>query len=215
MDFATRDEYRHVLERLAAQPALRGRRGAGGGRTGARRGRAGRWRSARGARRLLPRRPGIGRARAPVARTATTGSVARRRGEATLWLYLGAITMLTVAFAGGWLRTRLEPRARVAARRLRDHRDVRRGQLAVQLVNLMATIVAVLRTLPWLDFRDGIPAEARTPVVVPTPLATDPASTTCWRRSNPPPGESRPAPPLGCSLTSSTRRRMRPPTRRC
>ncbi len=82
--------------------------------------------------------------------------------------------MLTFAFAGGLVAHAIATGARewllVACAITAMFAS---SQLAVQLVNLLATIVALPRTLPRLDFRDGIPPEARTLVVVPTLLATE------------------------------------------
>ena len=44
------------------------------------------------------------------------------------------------------------------------------SQLAVSLVNLVATVLTTPRRLPRMDFSKGIPAEYRTLVVVPIPL---------------------------------------------
>jgi cyclic beta-1,2-glucan synthetase len=46
------------------------------------------------------------------------------------------------------------------------------SQLAVALVNRAASLVATPRALPRMDFRNGIPVEARTLVVVPTLLGS-------------------------------------------
>ncbi len=54
----------------------------------------------------------------------------------------------------------------------RDHRRARGSALAVPLVNLTATWLLPPRTLPALDFSQGIPAEHRTMVVVPTLLGS-------------------------------------------
>ena len=49
------------------------------------------------------------------------------------------------------------------------------SQLAVALVNWLASLVARPRLLPKMDYSEGIPAESRTLVVVPTILTTLPA----------------------------------------
>ncbi len=46
------------------------------------------------------------------------------------------------------------------------------SQLAVALVNWLATLLVPSRTLPKMDFSQGVPAEARSLVVIPTMIAT-------------------------------------------
>ena len=90
-----------------------------------------------------------------------------------VWLYLGPIAVLTALFAAnllsyarahgahGWLLALCGVLVVLGA-----------SQLAVALVNWLVTLVATPHALPRMDYRNGIPAEARTLVVVPTMLAS-------------------------------------------
>jgi len=174
MDFATRDDYRHVLERIArrirgseidvARKALELARLAAAANADARRTHVGYYLIDRGL-------PALERAlRAP----ARLKDMLRNADEGwRLSLYLVAIALITA----------------VPAVLLWDHAAavvsrpgllalcavlfvVCTSQLAVQLVNRMVTLIASPRPLPHMDFREGIPPEARTLVVVPTLLAS-------------------------------------------
>ncbi|MGB5079685.1 MAG: glycosyltransferase family 2 protein, partial [Burkholderiales bacterium] len=183
MDFATRDRYRHVVERIArasrlsegevARKAvqLAGEGAAGtpagaGPRGGPDAGRAshvGYYLIGKG----LPRLE-----RAAVVRW-SIGEAAKRTGRRyPLLLYLSAVALLTLTFAGsllaaahadglaGWMLALTAILAVLCA-----------SHLAIALVNRAATMLAAPRPLPRLDFSGGIPPECRTLVVVPTLLA--------------------------------------------
>src|SRR5205085_2152896 len=92
-------------------------------------------------------------------------------GRRPLGLYLGTIAVLAAASAAiltleayrvgagvGWLAAT----AVLAA--------LAGSQLGVSLANLFATLFTTPRALPRMDFSEGIPAECRTLVVVPTML---------------------------------------------
>ncbi|MBN2439008.1 MAG: cyclic beta 1-2 glucan synthetase, partial [Deltaproteobacteria bacterium] len=89
-----------------------------------------------------------------------------------LLLYLGTITLMTVILAGGLL-------AKASADALPGWAIALIGllsvlcvsQIAVALVNWLATLLAAPHPLPRMDFSKGIPPEFRTLVVVPTMLA--------------------------------------------
>jgi hypothetical protein len=91
-----------------------------------------------------------------------------------LGLYLGAIALLTLLFSAGLL-------AMAQAQGIPDEMQVPIGllvllstsQLALALVNWLATLLVRPHLLPRMDFSAGIPAQSRTLVVVPTML-TDP-----------------------------------------
>nr|WP_211335194.1 glucoamylase family protein [Thiocapsa rosea] len=174
MDFATRDRYRHVVEKVAknsplseAEVARRAvelaRQGAiGNDDGGARAGHVGFYLIDRG----LPQLE-----RRAQACLCTLESLQRRGRRFPLVLYLGAIVVLTMLFAGallgqapsdslpGWLLLLLAVPAVLGT-----------SQLAVALVNWLATLLATPYPLPRLDFSDGIPAASRTLVVTPTML---------------------------------------------
>lgn len=173
MDFATRDRYRHVVEKIARQStqsepevadgALR-LAAAGAIHAGAddRTAHVGHYLVGSGL-------PDLERAAsfrpAPLERV-------RRAGRCVpLATYLGSIVLLTLAATGvivakayadganAWLLALLAATAIIAT-----------SQLALSLVNWIATLVTLPRPLPRMDFSAGIPAESRTLVVVPTML---------------------------------------------
>ncbi|SDW21631.1 glycoside hydrolase family 94 protein [Thiocapsa roseopersicina] len=172
MDFATRDRYRHVVEKVAknsplseAEVALQAvalaREGAVGNAGAERAAHVGFYLIDRG----LPRLERRARAR-----LRTLESLQRRGRRFPLFLYPGAILLLTALFAGGllaqsgslpaWLILLLAVPAVLGT-----------SQLAVALVNWLATLLATPYPLPRLDFSLGIPSESRTLVVTPTMLA--------------------------------------------
>ncbi|MBA5685639.1 GH36-type glycosyl hydrolase domain-containing protein [Rugamonas apoptosis] len=170
MDFATRDRYRHVVETLArhapateeqvAERAVRLAQDAAGDAEGRHR-HVGYFLVGPGSAELA-RLAGV---RLPLAQR--VGQLAR---HAPLACYLGAIGLLT---AGGcaWL----------LARTARDGVDqpwllavlgvlalLGSGQLALSLVNWGATALTEPHPLPRMDFRGGVPDDARAVVAVPT-----------------------------------------------
>ncbi|MBK8639237.1 MAG: cyclic beta 1-2 glucan synthetase [Chromatiaceae bacterium] len=171
MDFATRDRYRHVVEKVAKNSPLSeadvarravelAREGAVGNDAGERAAHVGFYLIDRG----LPRLEHRARAR-----LCSLESLQRRGRRFPLFLYLGAILLLTVFFTGAllaqpdslsnWLLLLLAVPAVLGT-----------SQLAVALVNWLATLLATPYPLPSLDFSDGIPSESRTLVVTPTML---------------------------------------------
>ena len=113
MDFATRDRYRHVVERVARASRLSeeavASRAIGLAEEAAARARE---RRQDGARRVLPDRPRTARSGEGHEGAPSPGAVFRHAaGRAPLLLYLGAITLITVLLGGGLL---VEARADVA-----------------------------------------------------------------------------------------------------
>ena len=90
-----------------------------------------------------------------------------------LFFYAGSIILLSLLFGGSLF-------AKVYSEKLEDWILVATGflsvlcasQLAVSLVNWMATLVINPREMPRMDFSKGIPSECRTLVVVPTMLTS-------------------------------------------
>jgi cellobiose phosphorylase len=179
MDFATRDRYRHAVERIArvgrlteaevaAAAVALSREGAAAddGSSGAdgRAAHVGYFLVDAGVPRL--------EARAQVRRSPRGSLRAVGRRFATP-LYLGAIALLTGLFAAAlvaqargaglapWLVAATGALAVLCA-----------SELAVGAVNWLATVLVAPRPLPRMDFAAGIPAESRTLVVVPTMLGT-------------------------------------------
>ena len=175
MDFASRDRYRHAIEEAAKASALTeaelARRAIALARAGAAQ-RGGEHRRAHVGFYLIDQGlPELERTAA--IRGPRLTRLRRWAGRSPLWLYLGAITLLTVSMTGGLL-------ARVWA-------DVGPGwtlvplgiltllatsQLAVALVNWAATLLASPHPLPRMDLSAGIPPESRALVVVPTMLTS-------------------------------------------
>jgi len=183
MDFATRDRYRHAIERIAKKACLSegevarkavelARMGvlaiAAGGGGGAgdshRAGHVGYYLIDKGL-------PQLERA----AQVRLSGAEALRKTAARFpsLVYLGGIALITVivgasllaqAFAAGapdWLLVPIGIVSLLAA-----------SQLGVALVNWLATLLVAPHPLPRMDFSEGIPADARTLVVVPTMLTS-------------------------------------------
>ena len=176
MDFATRDRYRHVIERIAkstrlsesevarkaVQLAHEGRAGAG---ADDRTRHVGYYLIDRGLSRLE---------RAAETRLPPIERLRRTAGRTPLLLYLGAIALLTAVFTGlllekghadgldGWV---LAPLGVLAA--------LCTSHLAVALVNWLVTLLATPDPLPRMDYSTGIPSEFRTLAVVPTMLVNE------------------------------------------
>ncbi len=171
MDFATRDRYRHAIEKLAARSAEDQLRVARRAVARARETPAGR-RSARGARRLVPRRagaPGLREGRRPAARPRR---VRLRRGffhHATA-AYLGAIAVLTAAGLSRLSQRTSAPRApsraprcgRSPSRRFRSRRS-RSSSSSVSWTRSFRPAAC-----PASTSAVGVPEGARTLVVFPT-----------------------------------------------
>lgn len=171
MDFSTRDQYRHCVERMAryapaseaevAQQALELARARAGDHD-ARLHHIGYYLVGEGAL-LLERQAGV---RLPPLR-----SLKRTLRTAPLLSYLGAIGGLSVLATALMLerawRDGVAPWALLVLAILGLMGS---SQLALALVNWAATLFVEPRPLPRLDFRQGVPPEARTMVVVPTLL---------------------------------------------
>ncbi len=176
MDFATRDRYRHVVERIAKHSRLseaevarralelaQDRVGQSGGDTRATH--VGYYLIDRGLA-LLERRA--------QARLSLADALQRRGRRFPLFVYLSTILALTVLFTlsllaqaaadnwPGWLLAVLCVPAVLGT-----------SQLAMALVNWFATLLATPQPLPRMDLSRGIPVEARTLVVTPTMLTGD------------------------------------------
>jgi len=175
MDFATRDRYRHVVERIAGASALSEDAVAGHAiemakAAAARLGTADR--TAHVGFYLIDRGlPDLER----VTRTRLSPAALLRRaaGRAPLLLYLGVIGLITVSLGGamvakawvdGAAAWTLVPLALLAL--------IAGSQLAVALANWLATMLASPHALPRMDFSEGVPPQSRTMVVVPSMLTS-------------------------------------------
>ena len=175
MDFATRDRYRHVVEKIAkesrlseieiARKAIRlAREGAAGKGSNDRAAHVGYYLIDKG----LPQLETISQVRWSV-----SGALRKVSSHFPLFLYLGAITLITLTVAVILL-------AKTPDSGFRDWLLVLTGilslfgasHLAVALVNWLATLLAKPHLLPRMDFSKGIPPESRTLAVIPTMLTS-------------------------------------------
>ncbi len=174
MDFATRDRYRHVVEKTAKMGLLS---------------------EAEVARKVI-QLAHDGAAKGPDDRAAHVGyylidkglpkleqaahvrltalqTLLRLGRRFPLSLYLGTIALISALVTGGLLRlayvhgTESWPLALIGVVAL-----LGASQLAVALVNWLATLLATPHLLPRMDFSHGIPPESRALVVVPTLLTS-------------------------------------------
>ncbi len=175
MEFAARDRYRHVVEKVAkfspcseaevarAAVAL-AREGTLGHDAGEREAHVGFYLIDRGLA-LLERQT--------QARLGTLESLRRHGRQFPLSLYLGVIALLAALFTAGLLesvRTEGLPGWLLTVLGLLVLLGT--SQLAVALVNWVATLLATPEPLPRMDFSDGIPPDRRTLVVTPTMLTS-------------------------------------------
>ncbi|MGD8309033.1 MAG: cyclic beta 1-2 glucan synthetase, partial [Chromatiales bacterium] len=177
MDFATRDRYRHVVEKVAKASVVSetgvARRALGLAREGAarfgdgdRRAHVGFYLVDRG----LPELEAAAQMRHSAAAV-----LGRWAGRYPLALYLTAITLITALSGAGLLAlARADGAPGWALAPLGILVLLVTGQLAVALVNWSATLLAAPRPLPRMDFSGGIPPESHALVVVPTMLTTAP-----------------------------------------
>jgi cyclic beta-1,2-glucan synthetase len=173
MDFATRDRYRHVIEKtarysdlseaeIAAQAIQLAGEAAAEQNDDARATHVGFYLSGNGLKQLEQRV----RIRIPMLQRLQYDSL-----RSPLLLFLGPILLLTALFTGGLLLTAsadgapnwlLLPVALFAI--------LAASHLAIALVNWLATLLVAPHPLPRMDFSKGIPPEFRTLVVVPSML---------------------------------------------
>ena len=175
MDFATRDNYRHVIEKLTRQCnftevqvsehalalALENRDLSAGGMDERTR-HVGYYLIGKGLRTLERR----------LSARSTPGEALQRNARASpLSTYLGAIIVFTALFTGSLLRhAYLNDVHGVLLVLLGVLAAIGSSQLALALVNLMTTQLTRPHPLPRMDFKEGIPSDARSIVVVPTLL---------------------------------------------
>jgi cyclic beta-1,2-glucan synthetase len=175
MDFATRDRYRHVVEKIAKSSRLSEGEVARTAIQLAREGPAKKGGDDRAAHvgfylidNGLPRLE-----RTADVRLSTPQALQRMTCQSPLLLYLGTITLMTASVAGsflakahasgvhGWILALTGILSLVCA-----------SQLAVALVNWLTTLLATPHLLPRMDFSEGIPPESRALAVIPTLLTS-------------------------------------------
>jgi hypothetical protein len=174
MDFATRDHYRHATERIAkksnlseaevARKAVELARAAADSGAGERQAHVGFYLIDQG----LPTLE-----QAAHVRLGSLDALRRTAGQRPLLPYLGAIALITAIMTAGlltlghldrvplWVFVPTGLLSLLAA-----------SQLAVALVNWIATLLVTPQPLPRMDFSGGIAPHSRTLVVVPTMLAS-------------------------------------------
>jgi cyclic beta-1,2-glucan synthetase len=173
MDFATRDRYRHVVEKIAKGSRLSEgevARKAIDCSLGAAAGKGGDDRTAHVGFYLIDK--GLPQLERTVEARLSTLAVLQRMGRRfPLFFYLGTIMLMTVICTGGllvkaynggvngWLLALVGTLSFFCA-----------SHLSVALVNWLATLLASPHPLPKMDFSGGIPPEAITLAVVPTML---------------------------------------------
>ena len=175
MEFATRDRYRHVIERIAKDGRLSEAEVAAKAIQLARAGVTTKGRDHPAAHvgfYLIDKGvPELERA------AVVTGSVvdaARRIARRfPLLFYLGAIAVLTGVLTAGLAASAYAATANMATLALVVALSLlAASQVAVTIVNWLATLLVTPHSLPRMDYSGGIPAEARTLVVVPTMLTS-------------------------------------------
>ncbi len=175
MDFASRDRYRHRVEKIAKSSQLSEEEVARKALHLAGENSAGKDGNSRAAHigfylidkglPQLERTAGV--------RLSTLETLRRTCCRFPLFLYLGGIALITAAITGGLL-------VEAHAGGVRDWLLGLTGmlsllcasQLAVALVNWLATMVVKPHPLPRMDFSEGIPSESRALVVIPTMLTS-------------------------------------------
>ncbi|WP_374694228.1 GH36-type glycosyl hydrolase domain-containing protein [Janthinobacterium sp. J1-1] len=169
MDFATRDSYRHAIERIAkrsdrsemevAEMAVQLAQ-THGASIDTRRGHIGFYLVGRGVL-ILEKQAG--------AKLPLREALEHTARAAPLAVYLGAISFLSLAASALLLERAVRygvtgwPLAALGVLALLGS-----SQLAVALVNWVATLMTVPHPLPRMDYKAGIPSDARAIVVVPT-----------------------------------------------
>ncbi len=175
MDFATRDRYRHVVEKMAKSSPFSesevARKAIQLAHAGAAR-KGGDDREAHIGFYLIDE--GLAQLeRMAEVRRSPLEALRRLSRQFPLLFYLGVITLMTALFTGSLL-------AKMHAMGYPDGLIALIGlplllgasHLAVALVNWLATLLATPRLLPRMDFSEGIPSESRTLAVIPTMLTS-------------------------------------------
>ena len=177
MDFPTRDRYRHVVEKIAknsrlsesevAREAIRLAR-----ESAAKKARCRDDRSAHVGFYLIDKGLAQLEQLAEV-RLSVSEALRKLSSRFPLLLYAGAIMLMTTIFSGHLLAKAHAGGLHGWALGLIGTLSLLCGsQLAVALVNWLATLLATPHPLPRMDFSKGIPPELRTLVVVPTMLTS-------------------------------------------
>ena len=192
MDFATRDHYRHVIETTAKKSHLSEREVADKAIQLAREGATGE----AGASRPAGRDPGgkrthhVGYYLIDKGLAQLEQAVEMRKSHATsfnglrssgsqsplfssLFLYLGAISLITLCLTGVLMvQANRNGVAYWALGLIGILSLLSASQLAVALTNWISTLLVTPDLLPRMDFSEGIPPESRTLVIIPTMITS-------------------------------------------
>jgi cyclic beta-1,2-glucan synthetase len=177
MDFATRDHYRHVVERLARESRRSESEVADEALALAAENRT----LAEGGLDTRTRHVGYYLAGAGVPALQKQLKIRVRGDGAPLASYVGAIGAFTVLFTAAVVIHARQGGAEMALLlAIGALAALGSSQLALALVNFMATRLVAPRPLPRLDLADGIPDDARALVVVPSLLhSSENVATLC------------------------------------
>ncbi len=174
MDFQTRDQYRHAIEKIAlcskfseqavAESVIQAAKKNAALNNNSKQAHVGYYLTGKGC---------IATAKAANAQISVSEKCSRIRNKHPLLIYLGSISILT--FLMCWLLI-----AEAATEKLSTTVMIAvcfvalltTTRFAISLVNWFSTILIKPNLLPRMDFSKGIPAEAKTMVVIPT-LITD------------------------------------------
>ena len=175
MDFGTRDRYRHAVERMArssrlsecevARHAIRlAQQGASRNGSDGRETHVGFYLIDKGVPQLE---------RTAEVRPSTAEALQRTSGRFPPFLYVGTIVLMSLLFTGGLLVQAYAEDVEGWLLALVGFLSLLcTSQLAVALVNWLATVLVTPHALPRMDFSKGIPPESRALVVVPTMLSS-------------------------------------------
>ncbi|WP_430233219.1 GH36-type glycosyl hydrolase domain-containing protein [Nitrosomonas communis] len=179
MDFATRDHYRHAVEKIAKRSSLTETEVAQSAVQLAHEAQAAHSddedndkRAAHVGFYLIDR--GLPKLETKAqARFSVTDSLAKIGSQHALMVYLGLITLLTLLFSASLMSI-------VHTQNVSNEFSLLIGilallstsQLALTLVNWLVTLFVRPHLLPRMDFSNGIPAQSRTLVIVPTMLTS-------------------------------------------
>ncbi len=175
MDFATRDRYRHVVERIAresglAEEAIAGKAIELAGEALTREG-AGARSAHVGCYLIAEGLPALVRAAKPA--TSAFERLRERLERRASLLYRDAILLLVLAFTGALLEIARAAGAQGWMLALIGVLGVAgASQLAIALANRLAGLLVMPRLLPRMDLSSGIPPGSRTLVIVPAMLGS-------------------------------------------
>jgi cyclic beta-1,2-glucan synthetase len=175
MDFASRDRYRHIVEKIAKSSHLSEGEVAAKAIHLAREGAAGKHRDNRAAHvgfylidKGLPQLE-----RTAQVRLSTLEVLQRMCRQFPLLIYLGAITLITAIFTANLLVKAYASGVQAWLLGLTGIFSLLcASQLAVAVLNWLATLLVKPQLLPRMDFSEGIPPESRALVVIPTMLTS-------------------------------------------